>query len=199
MNKVGLIANNEVLFNKIVKEIGEENKKSVEIEFLDDNLLQIESVLEKISLLNDKKVDFIAIDNINSFLEFEDLQTKSPLLILHPIDTLVLKLGGELNQFPLWILENKLAKRLLDLHGYSYQVADKQTKENLLKLKDKDLTKEQIEYIIKEEVQRYKPYGVDSIVFTNDYNTRDIKQVEELDLYKLEDSYIREIVNLLNK
>ncbi len=199
MNKVGLIANNEVLFNKIVKKIGEENKKHIEIEFLDDNLLQIESVLKKISLLNDKKVDFIAIDNIDSFLEFEDLQSKSPLLILHPIDTLVLKLGGELNQFPLWILENKLAKRLLDLHGFSYQVADKQTKENLLKLKNKNLTKEQIENIIKKEVQRYKPYGVDSIVFTHDYNTLGIKQVEELDLYKIEDSYVREIINLLNK
>ena len=199
MNKVGLIADNEILFNKVVEKIGEENKKYIEIEFIDDNSLQTEAILSKINLLNDKKVDFVAIDNINAFLNFDELQSKSPLLILHPVDTLVLKLGGDLNQFPLWIFENKLARRLLDLHGFSYQIADKQTKENLSELKNPDITKNKAEEILKAEIKRYKPYGVDSIVFSSEYNIMDIEQIEETDLYKIEDSYTREIVNLLNK
>jgi len=199
MNKVGLIANKEILFNKIIKEIGEENKKYIEIEYLDDNSLQNEAILSKINLLNDKKVDFIAMENINGFLNFEELQNKSPLLILHPIDTLVLKLGGDLNHFPLWAMNNKLAKRLLDIHGFSYQVTDKQSKENLSKLKNDNLSKQEIEEILKQEISRYKPYGVDSIVFTSEYKTKNIEQLDEIDLYNTDDSYIAEIINLLNK
>ena len=199
MNKLGLIAKNDSILNKLIEQIGEENKKYIEIEYLEDSALQNKDILSKISLLNDKKVDFIAIDNINCFINFEELQESSPLLILHPIDTLILKLGGDLNQFPLWIMENKLAKRLLDLHGFSYQVASAETKENLLKLKQNNLSKEEIEKIINTEILKYKPYGVDSIIFTEEYDISDFSQIDEIDLYKLEYSYIREIINLLNK
>lgn len=200
MNKVGLIADNDFILNELIKNIGEENKKYIEIEYInDDDILKNDAILNKINLLNDKKVDFIAISNINCYMNFENLQERSPLLILHPIDTLILSLGGDLNQFPMWVLENKLGKRLLDIHGFSYQVANKETKENLSKLKNENLSENDIKEIINAETSKYKPYGVDSIVFTHEYKTKNIKEVDEIDIYKLEDSYIREIINLLNK
>jgi hypothetical protein len=148
MNNLGLIAKNKKLFNEIVKRIGENNKNHIYLEILPDNSFSPEEILKKINLLNDKKVDFIAIDDLEIFDEFEFLQENSPLLILHPIDTLVKSLGRDLNQFPLWILGNKSAKRILELHGYSYQMADKQTKENFEKLKTLKDT-EEIKDIIK--------------------------------------------------
>jgi hypothetical protein len=199
MNKVGLIASNDILLNRIIDLIGEENKDNILVEYLNDDTIQNETILDKINLLNDKKADFIIFSDIDLFVEFDYLQDNSPLLILNPIDTLVLSVGGDLNQFPLWVLDNRLAKRLMDLHGFSYQVADKTTKDNLAKLKNTTLTKEEITEIINIEVSRYKPYGVDSIVFTDDYNTLDIKELDEVDLYKIEYAYIKEIVNLLNK
>jgi len=200
MNTLGLIANNDFILNQIIETIGEENKKYIQVEYIsDDEALQNEAILKKIDLLNDKKVDFIAIANINCFINFDKLQESSPLLILNPIDTLILSLGGDLNQFPLWVLDNKLAKRLLNLHGFSYQVANQETKDNLLKLKHSDLSESEIKEIISTEISKYTPYGVDSIVFTQDYNIKDVKQVDEIDIYKIEYSYIREIINLLNK
>jgi len=199
MNTVGLITNNDTVLNQIITQIGEENKEYIKVEYINDNTLQNDAIIEKINLLNDKKVDFIAITAMDCFINFDELQEKSPLLILNPVDTLILSLGGDLNQFPMWILENKLAKRLLDLHGYSYQVANQETKDNLSKLKENKLSEEEIKTIINNEVSKYKPYGVDSIVFTHDYKTSNLKQVNEIDIYKIEDSYIREIVNLLNK
>jgi len=199
MNTVGLITNNEITLNQIIKQVGEENKEYIKVEYIDDNSLPNDAIIEKINLLNDKKVDFIAITVMDCFINFDELQERSPLLILHPVDTLILSLGGDLNQFPMWILENKLGKRLLDLHGYSYQLANQETKDNLSKLKDENLSKEEVKTIINNEVSKYKAYGVDSIVFTHDYHTSDLKEVNEIDIYKIEDSYIREIINLLNK
>ena len=198
MNNLGLIAKNKKLFNEIVKRIGENNKNHIYLEILPDNSFSPEEILKKINLLNDKKVDFIAIDDLEIFDEFEFLQENSPLLILHPIDTLVKSLGRDLNQFPLWILGSKSAKRILELHGYSYQMADKQTKENFEKLKTLKDTEEKKD-IIKKEISRYKPYGIDALIFTYQYGVQTLKKIEEIDIYIIEESYIKEIIDILNK
>jgi len=196
MNKVGIITN---LKDSLYKQqlILELEKKDIKAFNLDEHIFTEfaetqKQIIDASKRLKEKGSDFLIVEDLSVLENFDELQLNSDLIILNPIDTIASYLIGELNRFPLWTMKSTLGLPLLDRFNIGYQVLDRDSKKVFANLLKSETPLE----LIREEISKYKPFGIDSIIL-NGFNFANLDPIEDIDIYEINSLYIQKSADIL--
>ena len=196
MNKVGIITN---LKDSLYKQqlILELEKKDIKAFNLDEHIFTEfaetqKQIIDASKRLKEKGSDFLIVEDLSVLENFDELQLNSDLIILNPIDTIASYLIGELNRFPLWTMKSTLGLPLLDRFNIGYQVLDRDSKKVFANLLKSETPLESI----REEISKYKPFGIDSIIL-NGFDFANLDPIEDIDIYEINSLYIQKSADIL--
>ncbi len=196
MNKVGIITN---LKDSLYKQqlILELEKKDIKAFNLDEHIFTEfaetqKEIIDASKRLKDRGSDFLIVEDLSVLENFDELQLNSDLIILNPIDTIASYIIGELNRFPLWTMKSTLGLPLLDRFNIGYQVLDRDSKKVFANLLKSETPLESI----REEISKYKPFGIDSIIL-NGFDFANLDPIEDIDIYEINSLYIQKSADIL--
>lgn len=188
-NKLAAIATTDKYKKYLLEKLKEKNVKNI-----DECLFFIEysDIYKNIEEINTLSVDFIIIEKLELFKDFDNLQQKSNILILNPIDTIASYLIGDLNKFPLWGLDSRLANPLLERYNIAYQVLDKTSKEVFKKLNISNNILDDLNL----EIEKYIPTKIDSLILNLCLENLP-STIKGIDIYEINSKYLKKTIDIL--